>query len=396
MGFSLSPNGIYEDEDFYWFAESQFNGFYRVDKKTKQPEFLFHFPEEELDQPRLYGKPEKVGDWLVFSPISAKNIFLYHMVTKEQKLIPFKEVKGEKKVKYLHQSKFSSPFIHGDMVYLFPITYPAILKLDVSTLKLEYLTDWILPLEQVLDKERKPQLNTYFAGRVRKENEVILTCGCSNKVFFFDINTNKGIWKVIESTVEAFHGIQFDETHYWLTPRLGSTLTKWNPDTDEITTISLADSWKDGPPMVIAPYLYQDKLYLMAGWDSHAYVVDLETDAVQQLDLLESVFTKERVYQLIILPNMFSIRFEDHLLHFVSGRDFQWYTVDLDKEELSSFPVEADEVGNYILSNNMKIMNQENQQRSLVNYANYVKLRTTMIEENQAETVGYKILRATT
>lgn len=399
MGFRLCPSGIYEDEDFYWFSEFQFNAFYRVDKSTMKAELLFHFPEEELGKERLFGKVEKVGEWFVFSPTKATKIVVFHQETREIKQIPLKTPKHEGKIKYLENVKFGPPCVVGDVVYFIPTTYPAIVKLDLTTMTIDYLDNWIPPLEEKINTERNSQLNVYFLGFIKEEKNILLSCGCSNVVMTFDQETEQVEINEVIGKAEAFNGIAFDGQHYWLIPKLGANLTKWNRETGETQRISLEESWPEGPPMVVGPLFYKKKMFLSAGINSFPYEVDIESGVTKKMDSLHVLQENPKEYMHLNLSEMFNVRLVENNIHFNSGRNLNWYAYNIDTRELSCKTLPADEGGEIILrENDKKIKIMEHSFRNLEDFCGFVKSRQMESQEQGStlQTIGQTILDATT
>ncbi|MFI3249379.1 MAG: hypothetical protein R3Y07_00260 [Eubacteriales bacterium] len=402
MSFSLMPNGIYEDEQYYWFPEMQFNAFYRVDKETRVPELLFHFPNEALETERLYTQPVKVGDWFVFSPISAKSLFLYNVLTGEQKNIPLKPVSETKKIEYIEGLKFSVPVVRGDIVYFFPLTYPAILKLDLNTMKVYYLTTWVKQLEKQIVQHQSTQTILYFNGRYLNDvdsRKVLFTCGGSAVVFEFDFNLETGIVHNLQGDVAVFQRIIYDGSNYWLTPSIGNLLTKWNKETGEITTFPIIDQWNHPWPIVGVSFKYNEGIYMLTTKDSHCYRLNLKEERIEQLGFLEPVIQQEKTDQVIYYTyDIFSNMVEKEHLCFVSARDFRWYTINLETEEVTSFALEVDESAQSIISDQIAPYKYECIARGISEFVNFLDERISKehIVVKRSDTIGDTILEATT
>lgn len=396
------PYGIYEDEDYAWFPDLQMNGFFRVEKAGGQAELLFHFPKEEVTAEFLYSKPEKVEDWFVFTPRSAQSIFLYHTVTQEQKTIPLKPVKGSKKIRYRQTNQLANSVQQGNFVYFFPATYPAILKLNMSTFQVEYLTSWIGQLEGFLSEDIPPQLNGYFINKPflpPQEDRLFLPCTCTNAVFEFDFTRDQGQFHKIEGAVTAFQQVIYQEGYFWLTPKQGNLLTKWNKETGESSTLPLVAHWDKPWPLVGATFAYAQHLYMMATRNSHCYRLDVRSEQVEVLDFLEPLIQQEKSGETILANNdFFAISAKDQWVRFVSGRDLRWYTANLETEELSSFSVTADPKALDILSQKQAFFKREWRNRGIPEFLQFLENRIIEdhSEEKQGETIGAIILKATT
>lgn len=397
MEYKLTCVSLYEDESYYWFSELRFNAFYRVEKATMKAEFLFHFPGEVRTQGRLFGKPAKVGDWLIFPPRAGNTIALYNLNTEEVKSISIERNKNGGKVAYRPMAHFLRTISIGNQVYFIPLTYPAIMKLNVQTLELEYLDQWLPLLEEKIKKERSPLLNFYFSDALVKGTKAYLPCSCTNCVLIFDLERED--WEIVSipGTVEAFQTIVFDGEYHWITPRFGGTLTKWNRETGESKAVPLVKHWPEGVPLVHSPEIYQGTLYLSGGKNGTPYKVDCQSGRVQQLDFLQELQKKPKEYGHLNLPEMFCSCLEGDLWHFISGRNLNWYTYNLDTQELTCKVLLADQVGREILGK-IPVKGIESQNNTLRDFCNFVKGPDSGVKdrENDGKTIGQTILDATT
>lgn len=396
MRYKLSCVKLYEDEDFYWFSEMQFNGFYKVDKKTLESELLFHFPEESLGAELLFQDIAKVGDWFVFSPLRAKNIVLYNEKTKEVKSLSLKNVDLENKVKYIPSVKFSSLFVYDDSVFFVPFTYPAIVKLDMTACTLTYLESPIEQIEQVLAENRHPFLNFYFGLAIGAEDKIYLPVACGSYVAIFHMSTMHFALHPIRGTMLAFHNICKKGDLVYLGPRIGSDLSCWNEKTGDVETITLSLEENMDRSFVHSPFFYQDQLYYSAGLGSAMYLVDLQRRVAEEVTFVNDIFPKNYELPYTPLSNMFCVRQEENLVHFISGKTHDWYTVNLETKESSFVTIYADPVGQKIMSEKSLYLH-ENAEASLAVLCDYLMDEKYQKESKQlAETIGKTILDATT
>lgn len=397
MEYKLSCGSLYEDETYCWFSELQFNAFYRVEKATMKPEFLFHFPEEALTQERLFGKPEKVGDWLVFSPVSAKNIVLYNLRTKEVKTLPLKKVLDARRLKFVQGYKFANIIVKETIVYLIPSTYPAIVKLDLSTMSIKYLDQWVDKVENVLAQDRNVHMNAYFTSGITSQNKILLPFACVNQLCSF--NTEKESFELLEikGDAAAFNGIAFDGFNYWLTPKIGATVTKWNPETGETQCLELENSWPDGPPIVQSPLIAGNKLQLMAGIDSRYYEVNVESGEIFFVEFVNKQMPKKQELPNFPAADMLCTRLTGNQLLYISGKTHDWYTANLETKEVTYQTVWADKVGNEIMAQKTVTIS-ETFGCGLQDFFAFVSNPTHTLNKTGKieETIGQKILKATT
>lgn len=393
MEYCLSCHSYYEDENFYWFSEIQYNGFYQVDKKTLVPELLFHFPEEEVEQDNLFSQILKIGDWFVFAPQKAKHIILYHVLNKEIKKLPLAPVKGERKITYNPDAKFSSMVSYEGKVYLFPFTYPAIVVLDLKEMSVTYSFNGVDEVEKMVEEHRKPALNSYFHSALVEGTKVYLPSACSNQLVLFDLKNHQVDSISIVAKEQGFNGIAFDGSHFWLSPLFGNTLVKWSPEGSVL--VPLEKDAKGNFYAVHIPLVLKQRLLLLPGFINKGYEVDLETKEVKVHEVLSQQLPQKQVLHNLNAYTMFSPRLVGGTLHFICGNDRNWYTYDLEKDVLSKKSIPMDEVGVAIMKQR-SVFRTEIKSATLKDFCQFViEMENKEIQEKAELTVGEKVLRAT-
>lgn len=407
MNYNLSCHDFYEDENNYWFSEFNFNGFYKVNKQTLKSELIFQFPNEELNKRGLFHCIEKVGHWFIFAPTWASKILLYNEISKEIKEFELKEYTENRKIKYENMPKFLEVIKYENSVFFIPSTYPAIIKLDLNTMELQYIENWINSIENILKEERKPYLNMYFAWITVNDNTIVMPLGCSNHVLLFNMINNSSELIEVKTKAIAFNSVIFDGNDYWFMPRVGGCITKWNMNSKESSCIEIPikeDEKEKG--MFNQPIVYGNKLYISSTPNSSPYIINIKTGKIEKNTvIIENILNIKKKLSTFPAGDMLCVRLKGNKLQFINGRNFCWYFIDLDTEEVESFSIEADEVGKKtILEEIIKqdIFVAETSSQGITELCNYINeftdMRNELIVEEEApkETIGSAILKATT
>lgn len=398
MGFHLSFTSCYEEEDVIWFSEAKFNGCYKMNQETKKAEFLFHFPEEEKEAVRLHGNVEKVGDWLVFSPTTGKNITLYHLVTKEVKSFSLKDMKGNYQVEYRKNAKFSRVLSFGQALYFIPITYPAIVKLDLETMSLTYFTPWRVALEAHIHEKQEAPFNIYFGGSMKTEKGFLFACTCTSCLLDFDVQEEQFQIKPLKTTAKSFQAIREVGEEIWLTPREGTIHTFWNPETGETRTEDI-DIRENPEKMVfgtgIVPKEDDFLITCLVDGESRIFSYHPERGEIKPWNGLEKLLPQTRDLFYPFLPDFFFLPRKEDTLRFFSGRDHCLYTLNLKTQESLKVEIEADEVATEILSNRA-VKNYENKSVTIAGFCQLIKNMPEKARKTEEETIGQTILDATT
>lgn len=396
MSYKLSCENYYEDDKYYWFSAMQWNGFYRVDKHTLTPEFLFSFPDEPLSQSRLYPHITKVDDWFVFAPVRGNHVVIYHEKSKEILSFPLKVCFENRTLQYNKRSKFSSVVSYEDNVYLFPSTYPSIVKLNLSTKTLTYLDDGIMQIEQLLPTSRNKVLKLYFGIGESKDNKVYLPIGCTNHVGIFHLDQDKLELHKIEGEIIAFHTLFFHEQDCFLTPRIGTELTAWNETTKESRTFSFLNTEQEQKERTAASvtFVHSNNLW-NPSTQSSLYQLDRASGRIEKLSFIEEILPKHHEFPQISFIDMFCAKSHGDVFSFICGKNHDWYEVNLVTKEYSIKTIPADEVGQKVLSEKKEFYN-ESITADLDSYLEYLKTRQVPQEKNhRVETIGEIIFKAT-
>lgn len=396
MNCKLRCRKLYEDETYDWFSAMRFNGFYRVEKATEKAELLFHFPEENLEKENMFYDMVKVGDWFIFAPMTGKHIVLYHEKKKQVKTIPLKEEFIETLIKYAKEFKFISIAVVGTNVFFIPTLYPAIVKLDLKTMTLTYLEDWIAQVEVLPEFTKNASRKAYFFTSLVVDTQIYLPLVCSPHVIIMDGNTGAIKIEEVNGTVDGFKGIAFDGTNFWLTPSIGDCVTKWNPESKEVLSIQLSERAQQ-TPLIYNPVIYQDTLYIPCGLDGIPFEINIKTGAFKESALLTTVSQVESELYDEKYADMFCISLKGNCLRFISGKNSDWYRMNLDTGEVSHEPVFIEEQGLNILKRKT-LLYGEKRTFGLKEFVNLMNSQESSAKEKEKakQTVGEAILKATT
>lgn len=128
---------------------------------------------------------------------------------------------------------FAEAFHIGDVIYLIPSKYPAIVKYDAVSGKVEYIRGY----------------NDVFTGNVNGEwrigggcvwkDSLLLASPVDNQVL--EINHNSGEIRLLTVNTDRQQGcsvIVSDGTDVWMLPYSGDVIVRWNPDTEDVQEYS--------------------------------------------------------------------------------------------------------------------------------------------------------------
>lgn len=124
-------------------------------------------------------------------------------------------------------NNFSRMFYYDKYIVLVPINYPAIVRFDAQTEKVEYFSDKLTPFMEKVDGEK------VAGGTVLRDNKLFIASPSSNLVLVFDILTGKTQILTTGANQLGCAAIYDDGKDLWLMPLKGKTIVRWNPLTGE-------------------------------------------------------------------------------------------------------------------------------------------------------------------
>lgn len=400
MDYKLSCSSLYEDEQYYWFSEWNFNGFYQVEKATLKAKLLFHFPGEDLDREQLHIQIERVGDWLVLCPRRGKEITAYHRETGELKRFPLKENLGKTNIHYARDFKFFFQCSHKNQVYFFPATYPAVVILNLDTMLLTYQENEVKEMGERTKTPSDKEVNMYFGIGQKKGHKVYLPVACASLLGVYDMETNQLHFIPAKGETRSFFSAEVVGERCYLGDRAGNGVACYDEVTEEWNYLPFYATMEQRTGKFKVPYrssfLHGTQLYLYPWSGNDRFQMNLETGEIKQSQFLIELLSQNHVYPYCSFCNMLCLRVEGDIVSFVNGKNGDWYEVNLVTEEWSTKSILADPIGRKILSEKVWY-GVENYNTNLESYLAFVKNIEEKEDANvKTKTIGQAIFEATT
>lgn len=247
---------------YYWFTSISGNGLFRINAGMDEAEFMGCFPGERKSY-RLYQDIAQYKNILVFTPFTADAIAVYRMDTEEVIRIPLKEPHTKKqKVPYNENGKFSGCTVYGKYAFLFPCSYPAIIKLDLDTYEAQYLYEPIAGLEKMIRYEN----SFYFKPGIQNDDIVKLWCVAAGALVEFDME--REVFKVCYRSDgdDRYIRLVENETAYWVIPcTQNAKVLKLSKEYQLLETIALPDGAASGSLPFVDAVATQDDVWIFPG-----------------------------------------------------------------------------------------------------------------------------------
>ncbi len=206
-------------ENKVYFFSRDWNGLYIADLKTKETKLIGIMPEENVLSKRLCVGITYYNEKLILIPMRAKKIWIYDLINGQWKGLKRKYIADGNS-----QNEIFRAVKYKDSLFLIGSNYPAIIQMDLNTYKLRYLTepyDFLKPI--------KKEEECYFRCDFLLENNQIILASClTNFVLRVNLDTFDFMWYEVGEKNFRYSGISYDGENYWLSPRKGTSIVKWD------------------------------------------------------------------------------------------------------------------------------------------------------------------------
>jgi len=224
---SLNFEDCLIENNSMWFAATNYNGLFKYNITSDKTEFMGKFPNEDSSGERLYGSLVKYKDYIVFSPMRAKEIAVYNIVTLEFEKYQLNKTEQ----KYNEDGKFNPIVVYENYVFICVEECAAIVKLDLDTKEITYYDEWYYNERKNIDFDKDD--NPLFGKDICIiENSFYLASCKHNAVFKFDMKMCEGKYIRVGNDEWSYEGICYDGENIWLSPHTNGPIVRWNPGSD--------------------------------------------------------------------------------------------------------------------------------------------------------------------
>lgn len=256
------------NERIAYASSYQANGLFRVDLEKYECTYISLFPKEEISRSRLHSAAILIERKIYFIPSFARNISIYDIDTREIKQISIPYPALER-VFYKGKFKFINATLYEDNLWIFPSIYPGILSLNIKTLEINIIDNWV------------PEEKFFFRNALCVADDIVyLPDGISNRMLIFNMRSQEA--KIIK-VGKKNHGISSMKLwrgKYWMAPRLDGSIISWNPINNSISEYVEYPKEFSAKKIVFSSILIcKGKMYLMPA--SANSIISVEADKLQ-------------------------------------------------------------------------------------------------------------------
>lgn len=225
-------DAVYTDNKI-WVVAKWFNGLFCIDKKTQEVSLKATFPNEKYSQENLYLNLNLIDGKIYCIPYAAKSIAIYNI--KED---TFENVALDKnKMQYgVGNETFIGSMRYDNYLFMFPAYSKAIVRMDIHTYELLYITEWV---EQLGENSYNEYELFFYKQSFVKDNKILIPFCNVDAVLELECDSLKCKIYQLSSAKKGYSGISYDGNDFWMSAREDGDLTRWNPKTNVLERNSL-------------------------------------------------------------------------------------------------------------------------------------------------------------
>ncbi|MCI9487776.1 MAG: hypothetical protein HFI64_12600 [Lachnospiraceae bacterium] len=271
----LKMENMCEKGDTLWFTSFYFNALYKMKKIDVRTTFVCSFPEEKASL-RMYSKIVAHGDVFYCIPYSADSIGVYDAERAECKSLKIDMPTMSGGVNYRPDAKFFDAYCDDKYLYMFPHTYPAVVRLNLANHEIDYFYHTLTEMEKDIVND-----NFYFSKICDFGDKKIMFCNASKKIYFFD--SSKMMFQEWFSMKQEEGAITLAVAgqYAWLFSNYNREIRKINLVDKEVKTIrDLPKELSYGSFPVTRTAIYNGFVYFVPGTANKPIKVNMDTDDV--------------------------------------------------------------------------------------------------------------------
>lgn len=214
----LMEDCVLVDNKIYFFSKG-WNSLFVTDLESRETELLGVMPEEEILGDRLCAGIVHYNGKLILLPMHAKKIWIYDLANGQWTGIERKyTMEGN-----LYNEIFRAVEYKNTLI-LIGSNYPAIIRMNMDTYELVYYTE---PYSYLLSKKNKSDF--FFRSDFSLINNELFLASClNNHVLKLNLDTSDYQWYEVGDKDFRYSGITYDGKFFWLSPRTGTPIVKWD------------------------------------------------------------------------------------------------------------------------------------------------------------------------
>lgn len=268
----LRMENMCEAEGYLWFTSYHYNALFRMDKMTLLAEYVCSFPNETSVE-RMYSQLLFCDGKIYCIPLSANSIGVYNISDGSCRSVQINPPSYIGSVKYQENNKFFDAFFDDEYIYLFPNTYPAIVRLCISDDTLEYYYDVINA-----NACNKP---AFYFGKGIKTAESFWVFNNSNHCLCKFIRDESILIEKYKFDFSGIAVIAGNEDYIWVYSYNDNGIYKYEPKNNKCLFIkNTCKEFIPGTCPVSRSAIFNDKVYFLPGTGNLPLELSMDNNSI--------------------------------------------------------------------------------------------------------------------
>ncbi len=232
---------------------------FSIDTKNGEIELIGNLPKEKFFLNQCCRKIINYENKLVFIPYNAKYIHIYDVENRTWIEIDYPDSISE-------GYKYIEGAIYNNKIIMIGACAKNIIELDMTDYKVKIINTYFDKYEKFVDLFCR-------SGFSIINNCIYIALAVSNEVLIINLDNYEFEVKIVGNN--GYSGITFDGEYFWLTPRRGEKVIKWDGNR-EIVKIELPFSQEENKCNYGGVYFIDNKIYLHGFEGRCSAVIDKE------------------------------------------------------------------------------------------------------------------------
>ncbi len=323
MSDKIATSYAWDSKDYIWFYGRNYNGLFRIEKKSSELEWVTSLPMEKLLNKRLSIGIITYEDKIVVPSWGGElRISIYDCTKDIWRVIEFSKTLFGGKFKY-SGAGFHMCIPYEKYVYVIGHMVPIVIRIDMENYNIKFIEDW---KENVGIEINEMEIDKFiFAQGSVEKNVAYIPCGFTNAFLELNLETTKSRIVYIPTNVKAFNEGTFINGEIWITGLYEALLVIYSIEDKAVTEICLEHNTDNISPLFYRPIDFGDKVLIFAAKAKHSYWVDKKTKQVSICTELDKKVTEDSY----IYANFFLAK-SNRDVHYWSLIEEKWYVFNVD------------------------------------------------------------------
>lgn len=257
-----------------WFVAANYNGIFSVNLENGKTDLEGMLYDEEMDLMHLTGAIGTKGDYLIMTPVIAKNVQVFDLEKKENILID-----GDSERSVLSKyTKFSGMIIDGEKVYFFPGKADTILWCDMANRLVGRVEEFCTAYKKNIGGE----YNYFSYGSHYVYNrKAYFALWEAPYIMEFSLETEKIIFYWVDYVCSGFSCMTGNKNIIYLLSN-DNRIVQWNIDNSEVINVSEDFSERQKELSLLRVALYDNgKIYLVSFTSDTVVIYDIVNEEIE-------------------------------------------------------------------------------------------------------------------